>query len=65
LVDHFFSRLLNELSYAIVAFEPLFAVIDMTIFDRSGKLVKGAGMGVEKQKVYSLYHSILSTTGKL
>jgi hypothetical protein len=33
-----------------VAFEPLFAVIDMTIFDRSGKLVKGAGMGVEKQK---------------
>jgi hypothetical protein len=37
-----------------VSFEPLFAVIDVTIFDRSGSPGKGAGMGVEKQKTLLL-----------
>lgn len=48
---------------ALVAFEPLFAVMDVTMLDRLGRLTKGhAGMGVEKQKTLLLHHYIWSPT---
>ncbi|MEP0746106.1 hypothetical protein NDA04_03945 [Trichocoleus sp. AS-A2] len=41
LVNHFFGRMLDELSSTAMAFEPLFTVVDATIFDRLSRCTSG------------------------
>lgn len=42
LVDHFFSRLFDELPPAVSAFEPLFSVMNATILNRIGRSTQWA-----------------------
>jgi hypothetical protein len=52
-VDHFFSQLLDELSSAVLAFEPLFTLVDVTLLKRLGRCTNGAG-GIEGEPAETL-----------